>query len=35
MPAIIKPIKKEKVSKNMNFEFQIEADENMKPIIKE
>ena len=35
MPAIIKPIIKEKVSKNTNFEFQIDADENMKPIVKE
>ena len=35
MPAIIKPIINEKVSKNMNFEFQIVADENMNPITKE
>ena len=35
MPEIIKPIIKEKVSKNMNFEFQMDADENMNPITKE
>ena len=35
MPAIIKPIIKEKVSKNMNFKFQIDAEENMNPITNE